>query len=284
MQAHRLKREIISTVLANRIVDIAGPVFILRLREQTGAPAAAIVAAFEVAYALLGAADLLAKNHQLDNQVPAQRQMAMQSLIATSLETLTHGALRTADAGSIDDRIDALSASNDALLAIETAQLPAYQRALQQRRVKQIARDGIPTDLAETFAQTQLVANAPLISQLALRTKSTPADASAAYLAVGDALSLDRLRNAADQALLDMPYWDRLATRGLVRELEQLQSDAAHLALQTDTPTAWVDQFRSERRALLNEIKTYTGTKPSFAQFALATDAVRKFMQVAAQS
>ena len=284
MQVHRLKREIISTVLANRIVDIAGPVFILRLREQTGAAAASIVAAFEVAYALLEATDLLAKNHQLDNQVPAQRQMAMQSLIASSLDTLTHGALRANEVGSIRDRINALSASKQALLSIETSQLPAYQRALQQRRIKQIARDGIPVALAEEFAQTQLVANAPLISHLVERAQATPTKASAAYLTVGDALSLDRLRNAADQALLDMPYWDRLATRGLVRELEQLQSDAAYLALQTETPTAWVDQYRTERRTLLSEIKTYTGTKPSFAQFALATDAVRKFMQVASQT
>ena len=281
MQAHRLKREIISTVLANRIVDIAGPAFVLRLREQTSASAAAIVAAFEVAYALLGAADLLAKAHQLDNQVPAQRQMAMQSLIANSLATLTHGALSLGEAGSIRDRIDALSDSNQALLSIESSDLPAYQRAQQQRRVKQIARDGIPVMLAEKFAQTQLIASAPLISTLVDRAQTSPSDAIAAYLAVGDALSLDRLRTAAGQAQTDMPYWDRLATRGLVRELEQLQSDAAYLALQSDTPQAWVDQYRSGRRDLLSEIKTYTGTKPSFAQFALATDAVRKFMQLA---
>jgi glutamate dehydrogenase len=284
MQAHRLKREIISTVLANRIVDIAGPIFILRLREQTGAEAASIVAAFEVAYALLGAADLLAKNHQLDNQVPAQRQMAMQSLIANSLATLTHGALQSGEAAPIRNRIDALSASNQALLSIETSLLPAYQRTQQQKQIKQIAKDGIPPALAEEYAQTQLLASAPIIADLSERAQASPADAAAAYLAVGDALALDRVRNAADQALTDMPYWDRLATRGLTRELEILQSQAAYLALQTETPNAWIDQYRAERRDLLSQIKTYTSTKPSFAQFALATDAVRKFMQLAAQS
>ncbi|MEO1305872.1 MAG: NAD-glutamate dehydrogenase, partial [Pseudomonadota bacterium] len=74
MEAHRLKREIISTVLANRIVDIAGPVFLLRLREQTGASNAKIVEAFETAYALLRAADLQTACDALDNKVPAQRQ------------------------------------------------------------------------------------------------------------------------------------------------------------------------------------------------------------------
>ncbi len=36
-ERHRLKREIISTVLTNRIVNLAGPVFVLRTREVTGA-------------------------------------------------------------------------------------------------------------------------------------------------------------------------------------------------------------------------------------------------------
>ena len=37
-ERHRLKREIISTVLTNSIVNLAGPVFVLRTREVTGLP------------------------------------------------------------------------------------------------------------------------------------------------------------------------------------------------------------------------------------------------------
>ncbi|MEM9570265.1 MAG: NAD-glutamate dehydrogenase [Pseudomonadota bacterium] len=281
MQAHRLKREIISTVLANRIVDTTGPLFLLRLQEQTSAPNADIVAAFEIASALLNTPSLQQQINQLDNQVPAQRQLAMQALMASALASLTHGVLSVGSDAPVADRIALLGDCTDSLAAIETDALPAHTRALQQRRIKQNARDGVPHDLAAALAQTQIVASAPILSHLVVRSGREPKIVTDTYLGVGDALSLDRLRAAAQAALDDMPYWDRLATRGLIRELEQLQSDATHLALELDTPKAWHAQHRGAVRTLINEIKTFTGSKPSFAQLALATDAVRKFMQQA---
>ena len=282
MQAHRLKREIISTVLANRIIDTAGPVFLLRLREQTGAGNAAIVAAFEVAYALLQADDLYSRNHALDNQVPARRQMAMQSLLAQGIAQLIQGILDLCETASIDDTLAQLTLSQAALTENPKAALPAFEQALMQRRVKQIARDGIPVDLAEQFAQSRLIARAPLVARLARLSDSTAVDANEAFLAVGHALSLDRLRAGAEHAISNMPYWDRLATRGLIRELEHLQSDAAQSALESGAVQDWLKARKPAIKTLLSEIKTFTGTHPSFAQFALATDAVRKFMQMTA--
>jgi len=78
-----------------------------------------------------------------------------------------------------------------------------------------------------------------------------------------------------------MPYWDRLATRGLTRELEALQGEVTKLALQADTIEAWSSANESARSELLKDLKKYTGSQPNFAQFALATDAVRKFVQAA---
>ncbi|MEO1661949.1 MAG: NAD-glutamate dehydrogenase [Pseudomonadota bacterium] len=279
MQAHRLKREIISTVLANRIIDMAGPVFLLRLREQTGAANADIVAAFEAAYALLGAADLRSQVYALDNKVSAARQMSMQQDLAASLARFTQGILRVSRPGKVAAQITHLEASRDALAALQDKDFPHYQSARHQRHVKQIARDGVSADLAEAFVKTRLVASAPVVANLAQAAGCTPGEAAAAYLAVGDALTLDRLRAAAHQALSAMPYWDRLATRGLVRELEQLQSDAAQHALATESTAAWLEHRQAARQALLSEIKTYIGSKPTFAQFALATGAVRTFMQ-----
>ena len=41
MRAHRLRREIIATLVANQLVDRAGTTFVFRLREETGRPAVA---------------------------------------------------------------------------------------------------------------------------------------------------------------------------------------------------------------------------------------------------
>lgn len=281
MQAHRLKREIISTVLANRIIDIAGPVFMLRLREQTGAGNAEIIEAFEAAYALLDASALRADIDALDNQVPAARQMALHATLSSALERYTHGILSLGQSGSIVQTITALAPNADALSAIELEALPAYMKAVLQRRVKHISRDGVPQKLADQTVRTMLMADAPLMYRLSNDSPAAPDEVTQAYIAVGDTLSLDRLRAAAEQAISDMPYWDRLATRGLTRELEGLQAEATKLSLKAESVKAWSQVHDGPRRELLQDLKKYTGSQPNFAQFALAADAVRKFVQAA---
>ncbi|MEO0606629.1 MAG: NAD-glutamate dehydrogenase, partial [Pseudomonadota bacterium] len=115
MMAHRLKREIISTVLANRIIDLAGPVAMLRLREQTGAANAGIVAAFEVALALFNVSGLKAEIDALDTKVPADRQLALQTGVADALRRLTHGIVAEQSSDPILAQIDRLRASFAAL-------------------------------------------------------------------------------------------------------------------------------------------------------------------------
>jgi glutamate dehydrogenase len=281
MQAHRLKREIISTVLANRIIDIAGPIFMLRLREQTGASNADIVEAFEAAYALLDAATLRGSIDQLDNQVPASRQMALHASLAGSLARYTHGLLSSGQKGSIVQIITALAPNTDALSAIKIEGLPAYLKAVLQRRAKHLSRDGVPDTLANQIVRTSITADAPLMRRLSQESAASPDEVTAAYITIGDTLSLDRLRAAAEQAISDMPYWDRLATRGLTRELEALQGEVTKLALKAESVSTWTSGNESARSDLLNDLKKYAGTQPNFAQFALATDAVRKFVQTA---
>ena len=279
MDAHRLKREIISTVLANRIIDIAGPVVMLRLREQSGASNAEIVAAFEVALAVFGAGEVKARIEALDNQVPAERQLNLQASLADSLRRLTHAILTEQYDGAVSDQIDRLADAKQALFSLSADGLPAYEKAVHKRRCKQLARDKVPAELAEDVARLNFVSAAPLITKLAARADCPAERATEVYTTVGSALTLDRLRAAAVSAIRDMPHWDRLATRGLVRELENLQLDAALLAFSETSEQDWLDKHAAARDALLTEIKTYTATQPSFAQFALATDAVRKFMQ-----
>ncbi|MEL6862418.1 MAG: NAD-glutamate dehydrogenase domain-containing protein, partial [Pseudomonadota bacterium] len=279
MEAHRLKREIISTVLANRIIDTAGPVVMLRLREQSGASNSEIVAAFEVALALFGVDQLKRQIESLDNQVPAERQLSLHAALAESLKRLTHGILVEQFDGSIADKIEHLTEAKEALASLSVAVLPAYEKAVHQRRINLLARDEVPRDLATSVAGLTHASAAPLITKLAARAEKPAEIATRVFTSVGSALTLDRLRAAAVSALRDMPHWDRLATRGLVRELEDLQSEAAILAFKEQTEQAWLDKHETARSHLLADIKTYTATKPSFAQFALATDAVRKFMQ-----
>ena len=55
---HRLHREIIATVLSNRIVNLTGPTFALQKRDAEGIDVGQITQAFEAAYSILAKAML----------------------------------------------------------------------------------------------------------------------------------------------------------------------------------------------------------------------------------
>ena len=62
METHRLKREIVATELVNRLVNLAGPLFVHRMQELTSAPARNYCAAYVVAEGVFGLEALKAKS------------------------------------------------------------------------------------------------------------------------------------------------------------------------------------------------------------------------------
>ena len=77
MRVHRLRREIIATVVASQIVDRAGTTFTFRLREETGASTSQLARAFAVAREIFDMRSFWNAVEALDNQVEAQTQIDM---------------------------------------------------------------------------------------------------------------------------------------------------------------------------------------------------------------
>ncbi len=77
MPNHRLCREIISTVVANEMVNRVGITFAYRLQEETGANAESIARAFTVAREIFTMPAVWQKIEDLDNVVPASTQIFM---------------------------------------------------------------------------------------------------------------------------------------------------------------------------------------------------------------
>src|SRR6516162_2761991 len=69
MRHHRLKREIIATVVANQLVDRAGTTFAFRLGEETGAPASILARGYAVAREVFDMRSIWAAIESLDNKV-----------------------------------------------------------------------------------------------------------------------------------------------------------------------------------------------------------------------
>ena len=169
MEAHRLKREIICTVLANRIVDIAGPVFLLRLREQSGAANADIVAAFRSRAGPAGHLHL--KLRKSMSWTIRCRRSAPKRLCRRAwqrrLRRLTHSIL-TAHAGLYrSKRRSRLQPNKTALSEIEIEICLLMRKHVQAPDQSSRPRRRPDGSCRIAVASTRLLADAPLITQLA---------------------------------------------------------------------------------------------------------------------
>jgi glutamate dehydrogenase len=86
---HRLKREIVSTVLINAIVNLAGPVFVLRSREVTGLSAAEVARGFVLSDGAVGLSALKARIDALDGKTDAGVQIELYGGIADQFRRAT---------------------------------------------------------------------------------------------------------------------------------------------------------------------------------------------------
>jgi len=204
---HRLKKEIVSTVLTNRLVNLAGPAFVLRMKELSGQDAAAIARAFVIADGAFGLTSLKARLDALDGQVPAAAQIDAYATIAAHLQRVVPWLLTQKD--------------NDIEAAI--ALYRGGVEALRPTLARGNAATPLPADIAHDIATLPLLAAAPEIARIAQKANAEPARVAALYGAVDAVLGLQRLRGLAGR--LNLPeHWDRLAVRRLLDDLAATQA------------------------------------------------------------
>jgi len=90
MRRHRLRREIIATVVGNEMVNLCGPTFPERLMAAAGCDGGALAVAFESARQVLRFDEVWAKVAALDGKAPAAGQTALFDELAEVLRAQTY--------------------------------------------------------------------------------------------------------------------------------------------------------------------------------------------------
>ncbi|MCQ4162820.1 NAD-glutamate dehydrogenase [Roseomonas sp. GC11] len=218
---HRLRRELLATILANEVANRMGPAGLARLASGTG-PAEAARAVI-LAERLLG---LGARMDEADTAAApaATRHAALQALrhllaaTAQGLLGLPETALPLAEA------LGALNSGIAGLLAAETS--AATPEA-----------EGLPEAVARLVAAAPALEAAPAIVRLATAAGVAPERAAAAWREVGEAFSLPALRQAAQKATANGPFGPR-AKAALLEDLALAQARLATAALKGTLPEA----------------------------------------------
>jgi len=219
LEQHRLRREIVSTALANRIVNLAGPVFVARMKEMSGATGAQVARAFVVAEGAFGLGALKARIDALDGKIDANVQTGMYTDIAEILRRLGLWFITNVPANAdLAATIALYRAGVEELRGTFHSLVSAYEAQDTEGRIKQLQDSGAPLDVAEDVAVLPLMSSAPEIAQLA-RARGLPVDLVAgAYFAMGATVGIDRLRGLSSR-IAATQHWDRLAIRRIADDL-----------------------------------------------------------------
>lgn len=228
MQSHRLRRDIISTVLANLIVDMTGPTFASRLKAATGCDTAALVLAFEAARQMFRLDEVWREVGALDLRAPATSQLQLYQEVASVLRGQTFGLARHAvgRSATVQGLIDTYRPTADTLKSEGLALLSPFERQTVEARARAFMDAGAPADLANKVAALRPTTAAVNIADLAAEAGLDSLSAWRLYNTTGGIFGFDRLRAAAAAIRSRDPY-ERQALRGLIVELMRDQYDRA---------------------------------------------------------
>lgn len=218
--AHRLRRDIIATRMANAIVDRGGPTATLRLMERTGADAGTVALAYLAARDAFGLDTLDAAIDALDAKIPGHVQNALYGRVQDALLNRMLWFIRNVD-WSQTNAADVTRRFGDGMRALKTSLDPARLQAL----AAPLLADGVPQDLAMNLvALDELRASQDLVF-IAEQTAKPLKSVLVNHAAVGERFGIaDLIRAAGGVPALD--YYDRLA---LDRAMDMI--DAAHRTL-----------------------------------------------------
>ncbi|HEY2051644.1 MAG TPA: NAD-glutamate dehydrogenase [Caulobacteraceae bacterium] len=290
MRAHRLRREIIATVLDNDIVNLCGFTFADRLRTATGCDTTALVAAFAAARETLGFAGPWGEVAALDGQTPAAAQTALFQELVYVLRGQTYWLARRAarEGAQVQGLIETYRPAVDVLKTLVPACLSSFEAKAAVRRASAWIKMGAPRSLAHSIALMRTLIPSTTVTDLAAAQDWPVANAAFVYHRIGGLFGFDKLRAAAATRGAGDGY-ERLAVRRLVEDMHAEQADLARSIMRfaghpSEDPqkdlvavAAWAGdhgaQVKKARRTL-EEIER-SGGPWSFAKLTIANAALR---------
>jgi glutamate dehydrogenase len=275
VEAHRLRREIIATMLANSMINRGGPSFVARVADETGAEAPAIAKAFAAARDSYAMTDVNGAIDALDGKVSGVIQLSLYSKVQDLLLDRVDWFLRNVDLSrglaEIVAHYRSGISSVDAALA---KTLPEGQQAARAARASELIAAGVSDRLATRVASFPELAAAPDITMVADDTKRPIEVVTGVYFSVAAYFRLHRVITAA-QAIELKDHFDRLA---LDRALVQITSSERALtaeALATgqtgeNAVQAWAEQRGREIERARAAIHGIAGSGLTLSKLAVA--------------
>ena len=280
MDNHPLRSEIIATKLANNIINDMGLNFVIRMMEETGAPASEVVICYSMASAVFEMSKTWSEIEALDNKIPAIVQTEMLYQLRRTVRRATRWFLRHRNkAFTIEHKLEfygpAFADLNKNLASYmveeESAKLNSEAKALEQ--------EGVPAELAKRIAQLSSLFSVMDLAQVAKQSNRSISVTADTYFKLGARMGLHWF---LDQITLQpvANHWQALARASYREELDWQQRSLAAVVMNSCDKEVCdvdgiIDTWMQENEVLLSRwqmmLAEFKTTKVhDFAKFSVA--------------
>ncbi|MFM2300386.1 MAG: hypothetical protein RLZZ84_122 [Pseudomonadota bacterium] len=266
---HRLRREIIATRLANRMINRLGPIHPFELAEEEGATLAQVTGAFVAVEQLLGmdavwaAIETSAMNESARVRLFDCAGAAMADHMADVLRVCGSEFAPSALVAELGAGVGALIAGTNSLLTGEAQTQSARMRGV-------LADAGVPAAEAAMVARLFDLDGTIGIARLARDSGIAPTVITRAFAALGETLGLDWAQVTAARMSPSDP-WERLLVNGLARDFQQIRLGFLRRALaETSDPLAHVERWAEAQDQAIRQFRAVIARAQAAAPVAPA--------------
>ncbi len=283
MDAHPLRREIITTVVVNDMVDRSGTTFLFRMNEETGASVPDITRAFLVARAVFDMPAFWAQVEALDGVVDVPTQLGLllegHKLTERGTRWLLHNRRPPFD---IAETIDFFSGGVLSVTSGLPKLLTGRDRAEFDERLDSFTARGVPRALAERVAGMVPAYSAFDLVEIAAAGGRSMEETAEVYFDLADRLQIARLRDRIT-ALPRDDRWNTMARAALRDDLYGAHAAITRDVLEVTGPGSpeerlgvWVERNETAvRRAAQTLTEIWESDRFTVATLSVAVRAIR---------
>ncbi|WP_169543904.1 NAD-glutamate dehydrogenase [Sneathiella aquimaris] len=217
--SHRLKREIVTTIIVNSLINRAGITFVMQMVEELGVGVDDVARAYALIIEVFDLPALWDDIEALDNKVDSDIQGRMIDATQQLLRRATLWSLRhlrnpidiTSNVEELAPDMVDLKGNLEGLLSVDGKK--AYDD-----RVQYLTEMNVPKNLAERVAGLAPLRSALDVVQVGKMAARPIEEVGEVYFAVGAELNLDWLRFAAETIETES-HWERLAVTAIIDDL-----------------------------------------------------------------
>jgi len=222
---HRLRREVIATVLSNAMLNRGGPAFVNELSAATSADAGQIAAAYAAARDVYGTPDLNKEIDALDGLVPGRTQLMLYTEVQALLRREALWFLRnTSFEFGLAPLVERYSAGvADVRMLLGSLADPWLEGYIAERTAR-LESARVSRDLAKRFAELPVLSLGTDVVLVAEKTGTTVPEAATAFFGVLDVFGLGRVIEEGNGVVLGDKF-DRMALDRALANLTRAQRD-----------------------------------------------------------